>query len=45
LKSRNSEVLVRGDENTSNLNYFGVLTDIIELSYSGGNNVILFKYD
>jgi len=28
-----------------NLDYFGVLTDIIELSYSGENNVILFKCD
>jgi len=30
LKSQNSGVLVRGDENTGNLDYFGVLTYIIE---------------
>ena len=45
LKSQNSGVLVKGDEITGNLDYFGVLIDIIELSYSGGNNVVLFKCD
>jgi len=45
LKSQNSGVLVRGNENTGNLDYFGVLTDITELGYSGGNNVILFRCD
>ncbi|KAJ1400600.1 hypothetical protein SESBI_29468 [Sesbania bispinosa] len=45
LKSQNSGVLVKGDENAGNLDYFGVLTDIIELSYPGGNNIILFKCD
>jgi len=27
------------------LDYFGVLTGIIELGYSGGNNVVLFRCD
>jgi len=45
LISQNSGVLVRGDENTGNLDYFGVLTDIIELGYSSGNNVVLFRCD
>jgi len=27
------------------LDYFGVLTDIIELGYYGGNNVVLFICD
>ena len=45
LKSQNSGVLVKGDGNTGNLDYFGVLIDIIGLSYSGGNNVVLFKCD
>ena len=45
LKSQNSGVLVKGDEIIGNLDYFGVLIDIIELSYSGGNNVVLFKCD
>jgi len=45
LKSQNSGVLVRGNENTGNLDYFGVLTNIIELNYSGKNNVVLFWCD
>ncbi|XP_061358748.1 uncharacterized protein LOC133302941 [Gastrolobium bilobum] len=45
LKSQNSGILVKGDNNTGNLDYFGVLTDIVELMYSSGNNVILFKCD
>jgi len=44
LKSQNSVVLIRGDENAGNLDYFDVLTYIIELSYFDGNNV-LFKCD
>jgi len=36
---------MRGDENVGNLDYFGVLTGIIKLSYSGGNNVVLFRCD
>lgn len=45
LKSQNSGVFVRGDENTGNKEYFGVLTDIIQLDYPGGNSVILFECD
>jgi len=30
------------NQNTGKLDYFDVLTNIIELSYSNGNNVILF---
>ena len=45
LKSQNSGILIRGDDNTGNLDYFGVLRDIIKLSYSGGNNVVLFRCD
>jgi hypothetical protein len=45
LKSQNSGILVKGDETAGNLDYFGVLTDIIEMSYLGGNKVILFKCD
>ena len=33
LKSQNSGVLVKGDENVGNLDYFGVLVDIIELDF------------
>ena len=35
----------RGDEDVGNLDYFGVLTYIIELTCFDGNNVILFKCD
>ena len=45
MKSQNSGVLVRGNVNTGNLDYFGVLIDIIKLSYSGKNNVLLFRCD
>ena len=44
-KSQNSGVLVKGEENARNLDYFGILTNIIKLSYFGGNNVVLFKCD
>jgi len=45
LKLENSGFLVRGDENTSNLDDFGVLTNNIELSYSSKNKIISFKCD
>jgi len=54
LKSQNSRILVGGYEsriliggyeNTGNLDYFGFLKNIIKLSYSDGNNVVLFKCD
>ena len=36
-------VLVKGDANIGNHDYYGVLTDIIELHYMGGNKIIMFK--
>uniref|UniRef100_A0A0A8ZC71 Uncharacterized protein n=1 Tax=Arundo donax TaxID=35708 RepID=A0A0A8ZC71_ARUDO len=33
LKSQNSGVFVKGDDASGNRDYFGVLTDIIELTY------------
>ena len=45
LKSQNSGVLVKDDENAGNLDYFGVLTYIVKLSQSRENNVALFKCD
>ena len=36
-------VLVKGDANTDNRGYFGVLIDIIELHYMGGNKIVMFK--
>ncbi|OMO86779.1 hypothetical protein CCACVL1_09462 [Corchorus capsularis] len=45
LKTQNSGIFVKGDVNAGNLDYFGVLTDIIQLYYQGQNTVILFKAD
>jgi len=38
LKLQNNKALVKGDENVGNLDYFDVLTYIIELSYFGQNS-------
>ena len=39
-KTQNCGIVVRG---TDDLEYFGVLHEIIELQYMGGNKVVLFK--
>ncbi len=44
LQTQNSGVCVKGDEETGNKDYFGVLTDIVKLSY-GKYHVVLFKCD
>lgn len=44
-KNQNSGVLVRGIANGKNTNYYGVLTEIIELQYFEGKRVVLFKCD
>ncbi|KAL6624425.1 hypothetical protein ACP70R_031746 [Stipagrostis hirtigluma subsp. patula] len=44
VQAQNSGVLVKGDEETGNKDYFGVVTDIVELSY-GLHKVVLFKCD
>ncbi|XP_075645463.1 uncharacterized protein LOC142616510 [Castanea sativa] len=36
-------VLVKGDASTGNCDYYGVLIDIIELHYMGGNKIVMFK--
>lgn len=36
-------VLVKGDASTGNRDYYGVLIDIIELHYMGGNKIAMFK--
>ena len=38
-------MIVKGDDETRNQDYYGVLTDIIQLDYFGDNNVFLFKCD
>ena len=35
--------LGKGDSYTGNRDYYGVLTDIIELHYMGGNKIIMFQ--
>uniref|UniRef100_A0A2N9I4P1 DUF4218 domain-containing protein n=1 Tax=Fagus sylvatica TaxID=28930 RepID=A0A2N9I4P1_FAGSY len=42
-KTQSCGVLVKGDSYTSNRDYYGVLTDIIELRYMGGNQIVMFK--
>ena len=44
-KTQNSGVVVKGDDETGNQDYYGVLTDIIQLDYFGDNNVFLFNCD
>ncbi|KAH0742801.1 hypothetical protein KY290_030794 [Solanum tuberosum] len=44
-KTQNSGVLVRGVVNGQNINYYGVLTEIVELQYFGGKRIVLFKCD
>ncbi len=43
-KTQNCGVLVKGDSYTGNRDYYyGVLIDIIELRYMGGNKIVMFK--
>ncbi|XP_060185413.1 uncharacterized protein LOC132614879 [Lycium barbarum] len=42
---QNSGVLVRGVVNGQNINYYGVLTEIVELQYFKSKRVVLFKCD
>ena len=42
-RTQSCGVLVKGDVNTGNHDYYGVLTDIIELHYMGGNKIVMFK--
>ena len=43
LTTQNCGVLVIGNNGTATINYYGVLTDIIEVQYLGGKRVIVFK--
>ncbi|XP_075099537.1 uncharacterized protein LOC142176307 [Nicotiana tabacum] len=42
---QNSGVLVRGIMNGQNIDYYGVLTEIVELQYLKGKRIVLFKCD
>lgn len=44
-QTQNSGVIVKGDEESGGSEYFGVLTDILELEYGGRNKIVLFKCD
>lgn len=44
-ETQNSGVVVKGESGASNLEYYGLLQEIIEVQYIGGNRVILFKCD
>ena len=44
-KSQNSGVLVQAEHQGKVIDFYGVLIDIIELSYIGGNTVLIFKCD
>ncbi|KAM3281597.1 hypothetical protein P3S67_027243 [Capsicum chacoense] len=44
-KTQNSDVLVRGVASGQNINYYGVLTEIVELQYVGCKHIVLFKCD
>lgn len=44
LQTQNSGVYVKGDKEIGNKDYFGVVTDIVKLSY-GKYHVVLFKCD
>ena len=44
-KTQNSGVVVKGDHKGKPIDFYGVIREIIELKYLGGNSVFLFKYD
>ena len=44
-RTQSCGVLVKGDASTNNRDYYGVLIDIIELHYMGGNKIAMFKCD
>ena len=37
--------MVKGEDQSCNLPYYGQLTNIVELQYTEGNKVVLFKCD
>ncbi|XP_050222417.1 uncharacterized protein LOC126672509 [Mercurialis annua] len=44
-RTQNSGVSVKGEHNLKEIDFFGVVTDIIDLQYIHGNHVFLFKCD
>ncbi|GMY18082.1 Transposase-associated domain [Fagus crenata] len=45
LKTQNSSVVVKGDERTGYIDWFGVIKKIIALDYLGSKQIVLFKCD
>uniref|UniRef100_A0A803N5K4 Transposase-associated domain-containing protein n=1 Tax=Chenopodium quinoa TaxID=63459 RepID=A0A803N5K4_CHEQI len=44
-ETQNSGIVVNGETGSSTLDYYGLLQEIIEVQYLGGNRVTLFKCD
>lgn len=44
-ETQNSGIVVNGESGSSTLDYYGLLQEIIEVQYLGGNRVTLFKCD
>lgn len=44
-KTQHRRVVVKGDQNGTQINFFGVLIDILQLFYVGRNKVYIFKCD
>ncbi|XP_042988830.1 uncharacterized protein LOC122316370 [Carya illinoinensis] len=44
-RSQNFGVLVTGDQETDNVDFYGVINDVVELHYMGGRRVYLFSCD
>ncbi|KAG7942265.1 hypothetical protein I3843_16G093900 [Carya illinoinensis] len=44
-RTQNSGVVVTGDENTNNVDFYGVINEIVELHYMGRRRVYLFMCD
>ena len=45
LKTQNSGVVVKGDDITRNVDYYGVIRRIIQLQYLGRERIVIFKCD
>jgi len=45
LITQNSGVLVKGDESTGNMDWYGVIKKIISLQFTGGKEVMMFQCD
>lgn len=45
LKTQNSGVVVKSDEHTKNIDYYGKIRKILEVHYMDNNSVILFQCD